>query len=191
MSRKNIKHRNRFLNLQNLNKQWRLVLSSTFNAEGKNFLEIGIVEAYVGTAHSRIKKTIKGLTDKFECQSFSWLLKEFIGSCDICQRTKYIQKRPIGYVTPLYVPVRPWSDITIDFLKLLPVFTKCSALYSNIPVGEDHIVCISQLWTIVDRQSGFKVLIPTPDNFTAEQCTATFDTHVVSTMGYLYYIVFD
>ena len=79
----------------------------------------------------------------------------------------------------------------MDFLKLLLVFTKCSVLYPNIPIGEDHIVCISQHWTIVDRQSGFRFLIPVPDNFTAAQCTATFDTHVVPTIGYSYCIVFD
>ena len=43
----------------------------------------------------------------------------------------------------------------------------------------------------MDRQSGFKFLIPVPDNFTAEQCTATFDTHVVPTMGDPYCIIFD
>ena len=34
-------------------------------------------------------------------------------------------------------------------------------------------------------------MIAGPDNLSAEQCTATFDTHVVSTMGYPYCIVFD
>ena len=34
-------------------------------------------------------------------------------------------------------------------------------------------------------------MIPVPYNFSAEQCTATFDTHVVPTMGYPYCIVFD
>ena len=104
---------------------------------------------------------------------------------------KYSQKRPIGCVTPLHVPVRPWSDISMDFLKLSPVFTKCSVLYPNIPVGDDNIVCISRLWMIVDKQLGFKFLIPVPDSFTAKQCTATFDTHVVPTIGYAYCIVFD
>ena len=190
-SRKNMKHRNGILNVQNLNKQWRLVLPSTFNAEDKNFLEIAIAEAHAATVHCGIKKAKKALTDNFECQSFSRLVREYVRSCDICQRTKYLQKGPIGYVIPLYVPVRSWSDITMDFLKLLSVFTKCSVSYPNTPVGEDHIVCISQLWTIVDRQSGFKFLIPVPDHFSAEQCTTTFDTHVVPTMGYPYYIVFD
>ena len=107
MSSKNMKHRNVFLCLQNLNKQWRLVLPSTFNVEGKNFLEIAKAEAHAVTAYGGIEKTIKALTDIFECQSFSHLVGEYVRSCDICQRTKYSRRGPIGYVTPLYVPVRP------------------------------------------------------------------------------------
>ena len=79
----------------------------------------------------------------------------------------------------------------MDFLKLSLVFPKCCVMYPNIHAGEDHIVCISRLWTIVHRQSGFKFLIPAANKFTTEQCTATFDTHVVPTMGYSYAMVFD
>ena len=64
--RKNIKHRNGFLYVQNLNKQWRLVFPSTFNTEGKNFLEQAILEAYVTTIQFGIEKTMTGLTDKFK-----------------------------------------------------------------------------------------------------------------------------
>ena len=46
--------------------EWRLVLPRTFNAEGNNFLAIGIAEAHVATAHTGIKKTMKALTAKFE-----------------------------------------------------------------------------------------------------------------------------
>ena len=74
--------------------------------EAKNFLEIAIAEAHAVTAHVGIEKTMKVLSDKFEYQSFSCLIKEHVGSCDICQRTKYSQKGPIGYVTALHVPVR-------------------------------------------------------------------------------------
>ena len=83
------------------------------------------------------------------------------------------------------------SNISIDFLQSTAVFTKFSVLYSHIPAGNNYIDCISRLWTIVDRQSGFQFLITIPDNFSAEQCTVTFDTYVVSTIGYTYYIVFD
>ena len=166
-------------------------MPSTFNTEGKNFLEIAIAKAHAATTNDGIEKTRKAVTDKFEFLSFSLLIREYVGTFDLCQRTKYTQRGPIVYVTSLHLPVRPCSDITMDFIKLSLVFIKCSVLYPNIPVGEDHIVCISRLRTIVDRQSGFKFLIPVPDNFCAEQSTATLDTHVVPTVRYLYCIVFD
>ena len=84
-----MKHRNGFLHVPDLNKKWTLVLSSIFNWERKNFLEIAIAEAHVATTHGGIEKTIKAQTDKFECQSFSQLVNKYVGRCDICQRTKY------------------------------------------------------------------------------------------------------
>ena len=61
-----MKHRNGFLYVQNLNRQWRLVFPSTFNAEAKIFLEIAIVKEHAATAHDVIEKIKKALTDKLE-----------------------------------------------------------------------------------------------------------------------------
>jgi len=91
----------------------------------------------------------------------------------------------------LHVPARAWTDITMDFLKMSPVFTYCSTLYPNIPLEDDHVICFSKLWTIVCRQLGFMFLIPVSDHLMAEKCTDTFDKHVASVIGYPYYIVFD
>jgi len=134
---------------------------------------------------------LKWLTDKFICQPFTSLVKEYVVSCNTCQRTKYSNKPPLGQVTMLHVPARAWTDITMDFLKMSPVLTYFSTLYANIPLEDDHMICFSRLWTIVCRQSGFMFLIPASDNLTAEKCTDTFDTHVASVIGYPYYIVFD
>jgi len=82
-------------------------------------------------------------------------------------------------------------DITMDFLKISPVFTYCSTLYPNITLEDDHMICFSRLWSIVCRQSGFMFLILVSDKLTVEKCTDTFDTHVVSIIGYPYYIVFN
>ena len=79
----------------------------------------------------------------------------------------------------------------MHFLKLSLVFNKCSVLYTNIAVGEVHIVCISQVCTIVDKQSGVKFLNPASNDFIAEQYNTTFATHVVCTIAYPYCIVFD
>jgi len=171
--------------------EWRLVLPSTFNMNGKNYLEDAIKEAHDATAHGGVEKTLKWSTDKFICQPFSRLVKEYVASCDTCQRTKYSNKPPLGQVTMLHVPARAWTDITMDFLKMSPLFTYCSTLYPNIPLEDDHMICLLRLWRIVCRLSGFMFLIPVSDNLTAEKCTDTFDTHVASIIGYPYDIVFD
>ena len=79
-----MKYRNRFLYFQNLNKEGRLILLSTFEAKGKNFLQIAIAKPYVATANRGIAKIMKALTNKFEYQSFSHLIKEYVGSSNIC-----------------------------------------------------------------------------------------------------------
>ena len=170
--------------------QWRLLLASTFNADSKNCLVIAIVTIHAATAYSGIKKTMKALTDKFESQSFSSVMREYVWRCNSCYWMKYLQTGTIRYLTPSHVSVRPWSDITMDCLKLSLIFTKCSLFQPNIAAGKNHIAYILRLWMIVDNQSWFKCLVPVPNNFNAEQCTATFDTHVVPTIGYSYCIVF-
>jgi len=158
---------------------------------GENYLEDAIKEAHDATAHGGVEKTSKWLTDKFICQAFSMLVKEYVSSYNTCQRTKYSNKPPLGQVTMLHVPARVWTDISTDFLKMSPVFTYCSTLYPNITLEEDHMICFSRLCTIVCRQSGFMLLIPVSDTVTVEKCTDTFDKHVASVIGYPYYIVFD
>jgi len=107
---------------------------------GKNYLEDAIKEVHDATAHGQVEKTWKWLTDKSICQPFSRLIKEYVASCDTCQQTKYSNKPPLGKVTMLHVPARAWTDITMDFLKMSPVFTYCSNLLLNIPLEDDHMI---------------------------------------------------
>jgi len=165
--KKGVRKENGFLHKKHEKVQWRLVLPSTFDMNGKNYLEDGIKEAHDATVHGGVEKTLKWLTDKFICQPFSRLVKEYVASCNTCQRTKYSNKPPLGQVTILRVPARAWTDITMDFLKMSPVFTYCSTLYANIPLEDDHMICFSRLWTIVCGQSGFMFLIPVSDNLSA------------------------
>ena len=134
---------------------------------------------------------MQALTDKFECKSFSNHAKKYVAINVIYQMTKYLQRRPIGYVTFLHVPVRPCNDISMDFFKLSAVFTKCPFLQPNIHVVEDQIDCISRLLTIVNIQLGLKYLIPVANYFTSKQCHTTFDMHGVSIVRYPYCTSFD
>jgi len=189
--KKALSKENGFLYKQNDKGEWRLVLPSTFDMNGKNYLEPAIKGAHDAMAHGEVEKTLKWLTDKYIRQAFSRLIKEYEASYDTCQCTKYSNKPPLGKVTVLHVPARVWTDMSMDFLKMSPVFIYCSTLYPNIPLEDDHMICFSRLWTIVCRQSGFIFLIPVSDNLTAEKCTDTFDTYEASVINYAYYIVFD
>jgi len=179
-----------FLYKKNEKGEWRLVLLSTFDMNSKNYLEDAIKEAHDATAHGAVEKTLKWLPDKFICQPFSALVKQYMASCDTCQQTIHSNKPPLGQETMLHVPARASMDITMDFFNMSPVFTYCSTLYPNILLEDDHIICFSRLWTIVCRQSIFMFLIPVSENLIAEKCTDTFDTHFASVIGHPYYIVF-
>ena len=91
---------------------------------GQNYYEPLIDEAYVATAHGGVEKTMQYLIHRYQSQSYSALEQSFVDSCNTCQRVKESNKPPLGHLTPLQVPVRPWTDISIDFLQLTPVFIK-------------------------------------------------------------------
>src|SRR5438552_19125247 len=47
-------------------------------------------------------------------------VKEYVKTCDICQRTKTPRHKPYGEIQSLPKPSKPWSDITMDFITGLP-----------------------------------------------------------------------
>jgi len=97
---------NGFLGKENKKGEWRLVLPSTYDMNGKNYLEGIIKEVYDVMVHNRVEKMSKWLPDKFICQLFSRLIKEYIVSCNTCQWTNYSNKPALGQVTMLHVPAR-------------------------------------------------------------------------------------
>ena len=70
-------------------------------------------------------------------------------------------------------------------------FIKCSTMYPNIEIHNDHMLCISHIWTIVDCHSGNKFRIPITDNFRGEQCTRTYEVHLLPYIRYPNIIVFE
>ena len=47
-------------------------------------------------------------------------VKEFITSCDICQKSKSKRHAPYGLVRPIPILARPFEVITMDFIPELP-----------------------------------------------------------------------
>ncbi|CAL1369803.1 unnamed protein product [Linum trigynum] len=61
-------------------------------------------------------------------------VKDYLASCDTCQRVKAFHLRPTGLLQPLLVRERVWEDINMDFIIELP------------PSGEKTV-----LFVVVDR----------------------------------------
>jgi hypothetical protein len=61
-------------------------------------------------------------------------VKNFVASCEICQRTKKARHLPYGLLMPLSPPKMPWTDISLDFIVGLPE----SAGYDSVLVVVDR-----------------------------------------------------
>ena len=64
-------------------------------------------------------------------------------------------------------------------------------MYSNIEIGDDHMLFLLRIWTSVDYKSRYKFLIPIPDSFKPEQCTRADEVLLLPYIGYTNTIVLD
>ena len=64
-------------------------------------------------------------------------------------------------------------------------------MYPNIETDNDQMLCISRIYTIFDRHSGYKFLIPIQGKFKAEQSTRTHGVNLLPCIRYSNTIVFD
>jgi hypothetical protein len=81
-------------------------------------------------------------------QNFYWPkmdddARDYVRSCDTCQRDKVSRHRRYGLLQPLDIPYRPWTSISIDFITALP--------------ESDGF---TQIWVIVDRLTKMAHFIP-------------------------------
>jgi hypothetical protein len=47
-------------------------------------------------------------------------VREYVKSCDSCQRIKASQQVPAGLLQPLPIPKQPWDQVSMDFIVQLP-----------------------------------------------------------------------
>jgi hypothetical protein len=69
--------------------------------------------------------------------------RDYVRSCDTCQRDKVSRHRRYGLLQPLEIPYRPWTSISMDFITALP--------------ESDGF---TQIWVIVDRLTKMAHFIP-------------------------------
>ena len=85
--------------------------------------------------HSGYVKTLHRVKQDFNWPSIKKGLKQYIKECDVYQRVKHENCRPVGLLQPLPIPSKPWLAVSMDFIKGLPK----SQLKSVILVAVDRL----------------------------------------------------
>lgn len=72
------------------------------------------------SGHLGAAKTTARVTHHFYWPHMQKEIKQYVSSCDSCQRNKPSQQLPAGLLQPLPIPDRPWMDISMDLITHLP-----------------------------------------------------------------------
>ena len=81
-------------------------------------------------------KTYVELSNKYYWQNTYTDNKEFVESCELRQLTKSRTQKPVGLLTPLNVPSRPWIEIAMDFLFLKQLIVDCTKLIAGLRLSD-------------------------------------------------------
>ncbi|KAG8935233.1 hypothetical protein FRC01_005489 [Tulasnella sp. 417] len=111
--------------------------------------------------HPGRAKTFDLLSREYSWPGMRTFVRNYVASCDLCQRIKIPRHSPYGLLQPLPSPARPWSDIAIDMIVKLPI--------SN---GFDSIL------VIVDLYSKMGHFVPCHESMSSEELALLFLQHV-------------
>ena len=70
--------------------------------------------------HFGVKRTLEVIQRHYWWVGLGKSVREYVETCDICQRMKAPRHKPYGTLVPLPQPERAWQDISLDFVTGLP-----------------------------------------------------------------------
>jgi hypothetical protein len=82
-------------------------------------------------------KTLDLTTRSYWWPGMSQDIENYAKACELCKRTKASRSNPPGFLKPLPVPFRAWSDISVDYITPLPDCERFGRKYKHILV----VVC--------------------------------------------------
>lgn len=124
--------------------------------------------------HFGVTKTIDLISRDFSWDGFRKQVKDFVKSCEVCQRSKKLRHLPYGLLMPLPISNVPWDFISLDFIVKLPF----SSGYDSIAV-------------VVDRFTKMAHFIPCSETITSEGTATLLVTYVFKLHGLPSEIVSD
>jgi len=78
--------------------------------------------------HGGTAKTTELVQREYYWPKMRETIKQYVKSCDICQRTKVVRHAPYGLMKPNEAPDRPWKSISMDFITDLPLSEGADAI---------------------------------------------------------------
>ena len=97
-------------------------------------------------------------------------VKDYVASCDICQRVKVPRHCPYGSLTSLPQPEGPWQQIAMDFITGLPPSKHKGIVYDAILV-------------VIDCYTKMARYIPTIKTITAVDLAELFFEEIICRFG--------
>ena len=111
--------------------------------------------------HPGVFKTLHFLKEKYYWKNMEQFTRNYIKTCEKCQRNKIRQSKAPGLLNPLDIPEARWKKITMDFITGLP----------TSKTGKNAI------WVIVDRltkRAHFTAIKYGDDSSNAKECAQIF-----------------
>jgi hypothetical protein len=118
-------------------------------------------------AHFGIDKTMWRLEQTFTWPGMAGDVREYVRTCDQCQRNKPPGGRTRGLLQPLPIPTNPWEEVSLDFITGLP----------RTKAGHDAIL------VVVDRLTKWGYFIPTSITIDAKETARLFHDLVFARHG--------
>jgi Integrase zinc binding domain len=122
-------------------------------------------------------KTIDLVSRSYWWPRLSRDVAEYVRACELCVRTKASRSAPQGFLRPLPVPFRAWSDIPVDYITPLPECERDGKKYK-------HII------SVVCRLTKMRHFIPVT-NLSAEELAVAFIGRIYSLHGTPHNIISD
>ncbi|KAL4569307.1 hypothetical protein LXL04_024943 [Taraxacum kok-saghyz] len=116
--------------------------------------------------HSGFYRTYRRLASQIYWAGMTKTVKDFVRSCDICQRYKASTLSPNGLLQPLPIPQRIWEDISLDFI-------------TGLPKSKGYEVVL----VVVDRLSKYCHFVPLKRPFTAKLLAEVFLREIIRLHG--------
>ncbi|KAF7811918.1 Transposon Ty3-G Gag-Pol polyprotein [Senna tora] len=78
--------------------------------------------------HGGVTKTFKSIAELFYWRNLRKEVETFVSKCLVCQQVKPLNTKKQGLLQPIPVPVKPWNEVTMDFITNLPASSGFSAI---------------------------------------------------------------